>query len=287
MRKILIPYNPRARSNPSPQVVSPFQAILDYEIANGIPPGYVNATIQAHSPSGSWQKLERGEIPLDDTFFSGFSDELNNAQHWRTYCSKLAARDAKSKAALKVLAEKNGADAEGVPKPRTIDGRKMFWNMMRMSRQPDPWMFPALVKLKESGRFVVAALSNTIAFPEGVMDESGAVFQSRLSEGDQSVGEIRSFFDTFVSSAHVGLRKPDPKIYELALQDCGKIAEQKAMGRVEFQDVLFLDDIGGNLKAAKKLGMRTIKVNLGRTKEAVRELEQAVGMTLIDESSRL
>jgi methionine salvage enolase-phosphatase E1 len=55
-------------------------------------------------------------------------------------------------------------------------------------------------------------------------------------------------------------------------------------------DILFLDDIGGNLKAAKQFGMRTIKVNLGRTNEAVRELEQAVEMTLIEKdagSSRL
>jgi FMN phosphatase YigB (HAD superfamily) len=44
--------------------------------------------------------------------------------------------------------------------------------------------------------------------------------------------------------------------------------------------MVFLDDIGENLKAARKAGMRTIKVNLGRSREAVKELEKITGMKL-------
>ena len=47
-----------------------------------------------------------------------------------------------------------------------------------------------------------------------------------------------------------GVRKPEEKIYTTLLKRLNEKAE----------DVLFLDDIGGNLKAAKKLGFRTLKV---------------------------
>jgi hypothetical protein len=265
--------------------VSPFQAILDYELASGIPPGYVNATIQAHSPNGAWQKMERGEITLDDAFFTAFADELNNPVHWAAHCHKLASRtDGPSQAAFAKLKQVSGVDGRGQPVLPRIDARTMFWNMMRISRRPDPWMYPALQRLKESGRFVIAALSNTIPFPEGVRDETGALFVNELREGDKVVGDIRDSFDVFISSAHVGLRKPQKEIYDLAVFESGKVAASRGMGDVMMQDVVFLDDIGGNLKAAKALGMDTIKVNLGRTKEAVKKLEQTTRLTLIDES---
>jgi hypothetical protein len=38
--------------------------------------------------------------------------------------------------------------------------------MMRGSRAPDPWMLPALQALKASGKYIIAALSNTMIFPE-------------------------------------------------------------------------------------------------------------------------
>ena len=48
------------------------------------------------------------------------------------------------------------------------------------------------------------------------------------------------------------------------------------------EDVIFLDDIGGNLKTARSLGMRTIRVILGKTDDAVRELERATGLKLLE-----
>jgi len=276
---------PSPTTNPHHQVVSPFQAILDYEIAQGIPPGYINATIQAHSPNGAWQKVERGEITLDGSFFQQFGDELNNLDHWARYWHKLCAKtDATSQSAVRQIRDKDGLDGDGVPKKPYIDAQTMFWNMMRMSRQPDPWMFPALQKLRASNRYVIAALSNTIDFPKGIRDENGEVFVSGLRENGKVVGDIRSCFETFVSSAHVGLRKPQREIYELAVSEANKIAQGRGLGPVDASDVLFLDDIGGNLKAAKALGMDTIKVNLGRTKDAVRELERKAGIILLDDS---
>ena len=52
-------------------------------------------------------------------------------------------------------------------------------------------------------------------------------------------------------------------------------------------DVVFLDDIGANLKGAREVGMRTIKVVMGRTEDAVRELEKITGLDLRGEKARL
>ena len=55
-----------------------------------------------------------------------------------------------------------------------------------------------------------------------------------------------------MESCKVGYRKPHPKIYEICLKELG----------VPPEEIVFLDDMGGNLKSAKNIGIRTIKVNL-------------------------
>jgi putative hydrolase of the HAD superfamily len=55
-------------------------------------------------------------------------------------------------------------------------------------------------------------------------------------------------FEVQVISGEVGLRKPDPAIYELALDRMGLPAEQ----------IAFVDDLGGNLGPAERLGMRAV-----------------------------
>jgi epoxide hydrolase-like predicted phosphatase len=56
-------------------------------------------------------------------------------------------------------------------------------------------------------------------------------------------------FDAVVLSCDHGVRKPDPAIYEIALREIGLPAAQ----------CVFVDDIGGNLKPARALGMTTVK----------------------------
>lgn len=285
-----------ANSPTSTQVVSPFQAILDYEKAHNIPIGWVNHAISRSSPAGAWSRLERGEIALSDAFFAQFRSDLTNAALWKEFWAK------------------KGKEAPPAP---DIDAKTLFWNMMRISRTPDPRMYPAVKRLRASGRFVMGALSNTVAFPDGIRDEKGVLFEAGLRFEDEPSGgresrsngterndaeaahkvevpvqeskDVRGLFEVFVSSAHVGLRKPDPKIYEFAVQELDKAAREKGMNEgISFQDVLFLDDIGANLRTAKQLGMRTLKVNLGRAVDAVRELEEITEMRLMDdEKSRL
>lgn len=231
------------------QVVSPFQAILDYERANSIPVGYVNYSIRALTPHGAWHKLERGEIANDTTYFRMFKADLERPDLWARFHR-----------------EKKISPIPPVP---SIDAESLYWNMMSCSRVPDPWMFPALKKLRASGVFKVAALSNTTVFPEG----------HPFNEPPPPDFDVRRLFEVFVSSAHVGMRKPNRDIYEYTL----KLVRETWGADIQPSDVVFLDDIGENLKTAKGLGFRTIRVVLGKTKDAVRELEKATGLELVGE----
>jgi hypothetical protein len=189
------------------------------------------------------------------------------------------------------------AAVDKVPAMPDIDAKKLFWRMMRLSRTPDPWMYPALKKLRASGKFVIAALSNTVHFPTGIVDDEGILFTKGLTHAPHpnpyanDSTDIQDCFDVFISSAHVGIRKPDPEAYKLAIREAERVGREKGIvkGGVEPGDVVFLDDIGVNLKFARQVGLRTIKVDLGRTKDAVRELERVIGMRLLDdgEKSRL
>ena len=71
-----------------------------------------------------------------------------------------------------------------------------------------------------------------------------------------------------IESFRVGLRKPDPRIYELACDALGVMPE----------GTVFLDDLGINLKPARAMGMTTIKVV--DPASALRELEGALGFPL-------
>ncbi|KAI1104504.1 HAD-like protein [Jackrogersella minutella] len=254
-------------------VISPFQSILDYELSLGIPPGWINYSISKTAPGGFWHRLERGEVLLDEAFYAGFNRDLHDPARWDAF--------------YKIQHSKNPSLSKEVPPVPNIDGRWLFNDMMTVSTAPDPWMLPALKNLKASGEFILAALSNTVIFPQG----------HALHQEDFFAGPIRSLFDVFVSSAHVGLRKPDPKIYEYALNEVDKYATSHAseergrllgwQHRVKADEVVFLDDIGENLKAAKRVGFRTIKVPLGKAFEAVDELEIITGLKLAGNHPRI
>ncbi len=77
--------------------------------------------------------------------------------------------------------------------------------------------------------------------------------------------DVLALFDLVLQSRELGIRKPDPRFYELA---CERLD-------VEPAEVVYLDDLGVNLKPARALGMTTIKVvEAGR---AIAELYAAIG----------
>lgn len=149
-------------------------------------------------------------------------------------------------------------------------------------------MYPALQALRKSGKFVIGALSNTVVFPDDILDDAGVVFSKDLIlppcphpfAGHST--HMPDHFDVFVSSAHAGVRKPDPGAYEIAVRELDRVSRERGKGGVRADEVLFLDDIGANLKGAKVCGLRTLKVELGRTREAVGVLEGLVGVRLLE-----
>ena len=56
------------------------------------------------------------------------------------------------------------------------------------------------------------------------------------------------YFDGIIISYEVGIMKPDPQIYRLALESVG----------VEPQEAVFVDDFAHNIEGAKRVGMQTI-----------------------------
>lgn len=127
--------------------------------------------------------------------------------------------------------------------------------MKRMSEAtvPHQGMLLAIERLR-SAKLPVGALTNNWSHTE--------------SEGQgDGTRALRERFDVFIESAVEGLRKPDPAIYRLA---CDRLGTQP-------EEMVFLDDIGGNLKPAQAMGMATIKVV---TPEAA--LEELAALVEID-----
>jgi putative hydrolase of the HAD superfamily len=73
---------------------------------------------------------------------------------------------------------------------------------------------------------------------------------------------LGAYFDVFLSSCYLGLRKPDPKIFELALDVLQRDADE----------VAFIDDRQHNCDAAAALGIHAIRYQ-GEA-QCVRALEQ-------------
>lgn len=82
------------------------------------------------------------------------------------------------------------------------------------------------------------------------------------------VAEVMVLFDHVIESAKIGLRKPDPRIYQLMVETL----------KVDPKSCVYLDDLGVNLKPAREMGMTTIKVANGN--QAIAELEAATGLKL-------
>jgi putative hydrolase of the HAD superfamily len=102
-------------------------------------------------------------------------------------------------------------------------------------------------------RMKVAAITNNITREE------------RSAENPLALDDL---FDVVIESSKVGVRKPDPRIYLMACEEMG----------VAPGECVFLDDFGVNLKAARQLGMTTIKVD--ETTTALDELEATLGFSL-------
>ena len=85
---------------------------------------------------------------------------------------------------------------------------------------------------------------------------------------DAEFDKVMGLFDHVIASSNLGVRKPDPRFYEMACEIVGVAPGQ----------VVFLDDLGINLKPARAMGMTTIKV--ADPQMAIKELEVVLGISL-------
>lgn len=130
-----------------------------------------------------------------------------------------------------------------------------------LSGDPRPEMVQALRRVKQ--HFKTGCITNNL--PANAIGSSGgrALY----------VAETMALFDHVIESAKIGLRKPDPRIYQMMVEALG----------VDPNKCVYLDDLGVNLKPAREMGMTTIKVIDGP--QAIAELEAATGLMLADRAS--
>ncbi len=96
---------------------------------------------------------------------------------------------------------------------------------------------------------------------------TGVITNNWIGE-ESAMAPLKPLFDVFIESAVVGMRKPDPRIFEMT---CRAL-------EVEPTETVFLDDIGINLKPARAMGMSTIKV--ADPEQALAELQALLGFPL-------
>jgi putative hydrolase of the HAD superfamily len=147
-------------------------------------------------------------------------------------------------------------EAEAQEAGHRIDG----WRVLKsISGDIRPQMVEALRRCK--ARFPVACITNNMKAGDGPG-------MARSPEKAAAVAEVMTLFEHVVESSKLGWRKPDPRIYRHACDLIGVAPEH----------CVYLDDLGINLKPARALGMRTIKV--GDPNVAIAELEAMVGIPL-------
>ncbi len=123
---------------------------------------------------------------------------------------------------------------------------------------------PGMVRVLDAlaPHFLQACLTNNLPVGHG----------AGMSHDPDHAARVREAMNRFAfvqESSKSGARKPEPAFYESACKRAG----------VRPEKVVFLDDLGINLKPARAMGMRTIKV--ARAEDAVRELEGILEMTLL------
>jgi putative hydrolase of the HAD superfamily len=144
-------------------------------------------------------------------------------------------------------------EAEAVGAGATLDARAV---VAAVRGQIRPVMAEAVRRCHD--RMTTALLTNNFTMADGAAD---------LDHGHTTLMDA---FDVVVESSRAGCRKPDPRFYQLACE----------LADVEPNRVVFLDDLGINLKPARAMGMTTIKVT--DPDVALAELESVVGFSLTE-----
>ena len=147
-------------------------------------------------------------------------------------------------------------EAESIALGHRIPGREV---LPLLSGELRPRMVEALRLAKT--RYANACITNNVRTGQGPS-------MARSSEKASSMADVMALFDHVIESSKEGVRKPNPRIYKMACERTG----------VTPHEVLYLDDLGINLKPAKAMGMTTIKV-LNET-QTLAELAAVTGLAI-------
>jgi putative hydrolase of the HAD superfamily len=184
-------------------------------------------------------------------------------------------------ASFRVFCEAEGLDPETVrerflrdPHARELLAELETGRIREAEFEP---RFAALLEV-ESERLVdrlFGAMQPDEAMVDGVRAARRAGVRTAMlsnSWGDDRYDRVMlaELFDAWVISAEVGLRKPDPEIYELAAERLGLPPEA----------CVFVDDLPGNLKPARAIGMATV-VHRGDAEATLREVGELLGVDLL------
>ena len=126
-------------------------------------------------------------------------------------------------------------EAEALAAGGQLDGHAILAMLVGEVR---PEMAAEVHRLIDAGYGTAFLTNNAVPFDD---------LRSLLPEG---LGELLDAVDAVVESAVLGMRKPEEAFYRVALDALG----------VGPSHVVFLDDLGVNLKPARAMGMTTIKV---------------------------
>uniref|UniRef100_A0A2K5QYN1 Bifunctional epoxide hydrolase 2 n=1 Tax=Cebus imitator TaxID=2715852 RepID=A0A2K5QYN1_CEBIM len=149
------------------------------------------------------------------------------------------------------------AETSGISLPENFSVSQIFGKAISARKINRP-MLQAALTLRKKG-FTTAILTNT-----WLDDRAERDGLARL------MCELKTHFDFLIESCQVGMVKPEPQIYKFLLDTL----------KASPSEVVFLDDIGANLKPARDLGMVTILVK--DTDTALRELEKVTGIQLLN-----
>lgn len=127
----------------------------------------------------------------------------------------------------------------------------------RLSGDVRPRMVAALEQCKQY--FKVGCITNNVQAGHGAG-------MAGTSDKARQVAEVMTLFDAVIESSKAGVRKPDPRIYQMMCE----------LLSVDPADCVYLDDLGINCKPAALLGMRAIKV--GGVDQALAELSAATDL---------
>jgi epoxide hydrolase-like predicted phosphatase len=168
--------------------------------------------------------------------FGNYDQDGDHPWH-RLERGELSLEDARAE--LAAIARENGVE---------VDFLSLFARMGREDPQRAA-IVEGAIQIRQRG-FRTALVTNNV---------------KEFGDGWRQMVPMDELFEVVIDSSHVGVRKPDPRIFQMALDALGVAGHEAA----------FVDDHPGNIRAAQALGMTGILVGPDRL-QALAALNEAL-----------